>query len=222
MPIQKKPFTKYAVLSALILVLAIPVLGKTLVDDVNDRLTKTHLRLLPETVRTLFDQHRDVPNWFLQPPGTSLPQSMVKLSERLLNIPGVFRLKVWSKNGTILWSDHSELIGKNFAQNHHFQVALSGKDSYNNEGYRKVENKTEQDMRIVVEVYLPVYDGNRIVGVIELYESNKELSSLMVRSEETIWTTLAVAGVGLYLLMLTAYLLSHDIVTDLSQRQMKD
>lgn len=222
MPVQKKPFTKYAVLSVLILVVAILILGKTLVGDVNDRLTKTHLRLLPETVRTLFDQHRDVTRWFLQPPGTSLPEPMVRLSERLLNIPGVFRLKVWDTHGTILWSDHADLIGKNFAQNHHFQVASSGKDAYNNEGFRKVENKTEQDEQIIVEVYLPVYDGNRIVGVLELYESNKELSSLMVRSGQAIWTYLAVAGVGLYLLMLAAYLLSHDIVTELSQRQMKD
>ena len=222
MPVQKKPFTKYAVLSVLILVVAILIFGKVLVDDVNDRLTKTHLRLLPETVRTLFDQHRDVTSWFLQPPGTSLPEPVVRLSERLLNIPGVFRLKVWDTHGTILWSDHAELIGKNFAQNHHFQVASSGKDVYNNEGFRKVENQTEQYEQIVVEVYLPVYDGNRIIGVIELYESNKELSSLMVRSGESIWTSLAVAGVGLYLLMLAAYLLSHDIVTELSQRQMKD
>ena len=222
MPVQKKPFTKYAILSLLMLVVAILILGKALVDDSNDRLTKTHLRLLPETVRTLFDQHRDVTSWFLQPPGTSLPEPVARLSERLLNISGVFRLKVWNTHGTILWSDHAELIGKNFAQNHHFQVASSGKVAYNNEGFRKFENQTEQEERIVVEVYLPVYDGNQIVGVIELYESNKELSSLMVRSGESIWVSLAVAGVGLYLLMLAAYLLSHDIVIELSQRQMKD
>lgn len=218
MPIQKKPFTKYAVLSVLVIVVAILVLGKTLVDDSNDRLTKTHLRLLPDTVRTLIDQHQDVTSWFLKPPGTTLPESMAKLSERLLNISGVFRLKVWNTHGTILWSDHAGLIGKNFAQNHHFQVASSGNVTYNNEGFRKVENQTEQGEQIVVEVYLPVYDGNRIVGVLELYESNKELSLLMVRSAETIWTSLAVAGIGLYLLTLAAYLLSHDIVTELSQK----
>jgi hypothetical protein len=143
---------------------------------------------------------------------------MAKLSERLLNISGVFRLKGWNTHGTILWSDHAGLIGKNFAQNHHFQVASSGNVTYNNEGFRKVENQTEQGEQIVVEVYLPVYDGNRIVGVLELYESNKELSLLMVRSAETIWTSLAVAGIGLYLLTLAAYLLSHDIVTELSQK----
>ena len=50
MPAQKKPFTKYAVLSLLMLILVLFALGKTLIDDVNDRLTQTHLRRLPETV----------------------------------------------------------------------------------------------------------------------------------------------------------------------------
>ena len=203
------------------LAVVIFLLGNTLVDDSNDRLTKAHLRSFPETVRSILDQHKDVSQWFSQPPGATLPEPVARLSEGLLSIPGVFRIKVWDRHGTILWSDHAEIIGKNFAQNHHFQVASSGKVSYNNEGFRKAENQTEQDERVVVEVYMPVYDGNRIVGVIELYESNKELAALMVRSGESIWTSLAVAGVGLYLLMLAAYLLSHDIVTELSQRQMK-
>lgn len=218
MPVQKKPFTKYAVLSLLMLVVVIPVLGKSLVDEVNDRLTESHLRRLPETVHTIFDKHREVVHWFLQPPGTTLPAPVVRLSEGLLNIPGIFRLKMWNTDGTVLWSDHAEIIGKNFSQNRHFQTASSGKVSYNNEGLRKVENQTEQDERIVVEVYMPVYDGERIIGVLELYESDKELSSLMVSSVQTIWMYLAVAGVGLYLLMLTAYLLSHDVVTELTRK----
>jgi hypothetical protein len=221
MPVQKKPFIKYSILSLLMLVVVILLLGKALLDEVNESLTKTHLRRLPETVDTIFDRHRDVTRWFLQPPGTSLPEPMVKLSEGLLNIPGVFRLKVWNTDGTILWSDHAELIGKNFAQNQHFQVASSGTVAYNNEGFQKDENQTEQGERIVVEVYLPVYDDRRIIGVLELYESNTELSSLMVRSAETVWAFLAVAGIALYLLMLAAYLLSHDIAAELSQKTNK-
>lgn len=217
MTVKKKPFTYYAVLSLLVLILVIFGLGKNLVDEVNDHLTKTHLRMLPETVRSIFDQHQDVTDWFLQPAGTTLPESMARLSNGILNIPGVFRLKVWNAEGTILWSDQADLIGKNFAQNHHFQLASGGKTAYNNEGFKKSENKTEQNERIVVEVYTPVYDGNRIIGVVELYESDKELSSLMIRSAETIWMSLAVAGVAIYLLMLAVYLLSQDVVAQFSQ-----
>lgn len=222
MPVKKKPFTFYAVLSLLMIAVVILILGKTLVDDSNDRLTKTHLQRLPETVRAIFDQHRDVSQWFSRPPGTALSEPVARLSERLLNIPGVFRLKAWDTHGTILWSDHADIIGKNFAQNHHFQSASSGNVAYNNDGFRKAENQTEQDKRVVVEVYFPVYDDNRIIGVIELYESDIELSSLMVSSAETIWMSLALAGVGLYLLMLSAYMLSHDVVTELSQKRKRD
>lgn len=222
MPVKKKPFTYYAVLSLFVITVVLLILGKTLADDSKERLTRTHLRSLPETVRTIFNQHQDVTQWFSQPPGTTLPKPVARLSEGLLKIPGVFRLKMWDKEGTVLWSDHAELIGQNFSQNHHFQVASSGKTAYNNEGFRKAENKTEQGKRVVVEVYLPVYDGNQVIGVIELYESDKELSSQMVSSQETLWTSLTIAGIGLYLLILAAYLLSHDIVTELSQKRKKD
>jgi len=219
---KKKPFTYYAVVSLLIIIFVILGLGKSLIDEANDHLTETHLRMFPETVRTILDQHRDAKHWFLQPSDTALPESVASFFEGLLNIPGVFRIKVWNPDGTILWSDHAELIGKNFGQNHHFQVASNGKIAYNNKGFQKFENQTEQDERIVVEVYLPVYDGNRIIGVMELYESDKALSSLMVRSVETIWMSLAVAGVALYLLMLVAFLLSQDVVAQFSQTRMRD
>lgn len=213
MTVKKKPFTYYAVLSLLGIVIVLLVLGKTLVDSANNNLTKAHLRMLPQTVHSIFDQYQGVTDWFLQPPGTTLPKSMTRLSNGLLEIPEVFRLKVWNADGTILWSDHADLIGKNFAQNHHFQLASSGKVAYNNEGFKKSENITEQKERIVVEVYLPVYDGNRIIGVLELYESDKELATLMVQSSKTIWTSLALAGAVIYLLALIAYLLSQDVVT---------
>lgn len=218
MPVRKKPFSYFAVLSLAMIAIVIVILGNNLVDDSNDRVTKIHLRSLPDTVRSVLDQHKDVTQWFSQPPGGALPEPVARLSEGLLNLPGVFRIKVWDKHGTILWSDHSEIIGKNFAQNHHFQVASSGDVSYNNEGFRKVENQTEQGERVVVEVYLPVYDADRIIGVLELYESDKQLSLLMTQSADSIWLSLFFSGVGLYLLILAAYLLSHDIVTELSQK----
>ena len=222
MTVKKKPFTYYAVLSLLCTVVVVLVLGMALVDNANTNLTKAHLRMLPETVDSIFDQHQDVTDWFLQPPGSALPVSMSRLSSGLLKVPGVFRLKIWNADGTILWSDHADLIGKNFAQNHHFQLASGGKVAYNNEGFKKSENISEQKERIVVEVYLPVYDGDRIIGVMELYESDKVFSAQMRHSAETLWMALAVAGAALYLLMLAAYLLSQDVVAQFSQTTMRD
>jgi len=217
MTVKKKPFTYYAVLSLLSTVVVVLVLGMALVDNANTNLTKAHLRMLPETVDSIFDQHQDVTDWFLQSPGTALPVSMSRLSSGLLKVPGVFRLKIWNADGTILWSDHADLIGKNFAQNHHFQLASGGKVAYNNEGFKKSENISEQKERIVVEVYLPVYDGDRIIGVLELYQSDKELASMVVQSSKIIWTSLVLAGLVLYLLLLAVYLLSQDVVASFAK-----
>jgi len=222
MSVKKKPLTLYAVLSLLMIAVVIFGLGNTLVDEANDNLTETHVRVLPETFRSILDQHPDSLAWFLQPPGTTLPGSVARLSEGLLKIPGVYRIKLWNADGTVLWSDRTELIGQNFAQNYHFQIASSGKVAYNSKGFQKFENQTEQADRIVVEVSSPVYDGPRIIGVLELYESDKVLSSLMLRSAETIWLSVVVAGGVLYLLMMVAFLLSRDVVAQFTQKRAGD
>lgn len=199
------------------IVVCIIGLGKILIAETNDHLTETHIRMFPETVRTVFSQHQETKDWFMQPSGTPMPESVSSLSEGLLKIPGVFRVKFWNKDGTILWSDLSDLIGKNFGQDHHFQTASSGKTSYVNKGHKKYENKTEQSEEIVIEVYVPVYDGTSVIGVVELYESDKELSSLMEHSANDIWMLLSSVGAALYLLMLVTYLLSNDVVAQYSQ-----
>ena len=94
MTVKKKPFLYFAVIIFLVIVVVVLCLGKILVDSTNNNLTKTHLRMLPEAVHSLFDQHQDVTDWFLQPPGTTLPRSMVRLSDGLLKIPGVPKVVV--------------------------------------------------------------------------------------------------------------------------------
>lgn len=216
---RKNPFISFAVLSLLVTIFVGLLLGEMLFDKSSDRLVKTHLRLFPETVRNTFDNHRETVPWFSQSPGGTLPVPVAKLTQGLLKIPGVFRIKIWNTDGTIIWSDQTELIGQNFSQNQHFQIASRGTVSYNNTGFRKPENQTEQNEQIIVEVYAPVYDGDRVIGVMELYESDKVLSTLILNSAKTTWTSLALAGAGLYLLMIAVYLLTHDVVAQFSQKR---
>ena len=68
---------------------------------------------------------------------------------------------------------------------------------------------SEQEVRIVVEIYAPVFDGRDVVGVMELYETDEALSSPMVRSEEVVWQLVVGVGGLLYLLLLAVLFLSH-------------
>ena len=204
-----KPIVSFAILAFLTVSCVVFGLGQMLNSDLNDRLMDTHLKVFPATVQSTLSKHSETLPWFSSSPSKNLPESVTSLFDSLLSLPGVFRIKVWNNDGTILWSDRSDLIGKNFSQNYNFQVAASGKVSYNNKGLQKFENQSEQDFSIVVEVYAPVMIDGKVVGVIELYESDDAFSDLMSRATWSVWQHLLFAGGLLYLLLLAAFTLAQ-------------
>ena len=204
-----KPIVSFAILAFLTVFCVVFVLGQMLNSDLNERLMDTHLRMFPATVQSALSPHSETIPWFSSPPGKELPESVTSLFESLLSLPGVFRIKVWNNDGTILWSDRSDLIGKNFGQNHNFRVAASGKVSYNYKGLQKFENQSEQDFSIVVEVYAPVMIDGKVVGVVELYETDAAISDLVDRATWSVWQHLIFAGVILYLLLLVIFTLAQ-------------
>ena len=202
---KNKPIAIFAILAFIIVFCTVFGLGKMLSNDLNERLLATHLNVFPVTVQSTLAQYSDVLPWFSSPPGKELPKSVNALFNSLLNLPGVFRIKAWNNDGTIVWSNRSELIGKNFGQNHHFQVAASGTVSYNNKGYQKLENQSEQDSGIVVEVYAPVKVDGKVVGVVELYENDEAIFDLVARAKQSVWRHVVSAGGLIYVFLLVAF-----------------
>ena len=207
--LKNKPIVLFAILAFMAVSCVAFGLGQMLSNDQNERLLDTHLKVFPVTVQSTLAQYSETLPWFSSPPGKEVPESVNSLFDSLLNLPGVFRIKVWNNEGTILWSDRSDLIGDNFAQNHNFQMAARGEVSYNNKGLQKFENQTEQDSSIVVEVYAPVKIDGKVVGVVELYENDEAVSDLMARAKRSVWQHVVFAGGLLYLLLLIAFSLTQ-------------
>mgnify|MGYP001182377547 CR=1 FL=1 len=196
----------YAAIS-FVLILAITYgFGVVTTRKVTDQITKAHLRQLPETVQGIMREHPDASPWFSRPPEKSIPAPVRDMFTALTNIPGVFRAKLWDTHGTILWSDRQELIGENFAQDQHFQLAAMGETAFNNEGRLRLENMSEQGEKIVVEVYVPVRVKGKVVGVIEVYENDSGLSAQLIEVEQSIKKNIILAGGILYLLLLSLYI----------------
>jgi hypothetical protein len=63
---------------------------------------------------------------------------------QVVTMPEVFRVKVYAADGTVLWSDESQLIGRRFADNPHLNGALAGQTVVNMESggrrYRAVQD----------------------------------------------------------------------------------
>jgi two-component system, NtrC family, sensor histidine kinase HydH len=105
------------------------------------------------------------------------PASQRRFSEffaRALANPEVVRVKLYSADMRVLWSDEPRLRGVQFPDNAHLRRALGGDPVADLEPGRKSENVYEKAFGVTVELYVPlVLPGSsppRVYGVVEVYK----------------------------------------------------
>jgi signal transduction histidine kinase len=98
------------------------------------------------------------------------------------------RIKVWAKDGTIIYSDDDEIIGKNFKENTRFLESIKGQITSEIKEPIDPENVAEVGYEQLIEIYVPIWlDSTQPIGVIELYcsldsmnESIQKVNSLIL------------------------------------------
>jgi signal transduction histidine kinase len=84
----------------------------------------------------------------------------------------ILRIKVWSVDGTVVFSDDKSIIGKNFPDNEEFQEAMEGDVISEIQEPVKPENVEETGYGQLMEIYVPITsDDGKIIGIIETYTS---------------------------------------------------
>lgn len=82
----------------------------------------------------------------------------------------ILRIKVWSTDGTIVYSNDRTIMGQNFVDNEEFQAAMSGEIESEIKDPVKAENIKETGYGQLMEIYVPVTsDDGDIIGIIETY-----------------------------------------------------
>lgn len=125
------------------------------------------------------------------------------LSERVL------RVKIWSADGRILYSDESRLIGRQFPRKaDHVEVLASGGIRSEQASISGPENIYERKLGDLLEVYLPIrLPGGELV-VYEQYERYESVT----RSSRRLLRQLGIPlGLGLALLWLTQLPLARSL-----------
>lgn len=107
----------------------------------------------------------------------------------------VVRIKIWDKNGTILYSDDKNIIGKTFSVDNNLQQALGGKTTVEMINSNKVEPKNNDakfDKLIEVNVPIKLTGNNSIIGAYELFWDFSEVSQSIKHAYQYIWLLLSV------------------------------
>ncbi|MCL4416783.1 MAG: HD domain-containing protein [Actinobacteria bacterium] len=201
MKLLKNIIIQYTVITFLVILFISITLGIILSQRITNYTIQTHIDTFPQVIQSIVKDHPQVYTFLKSPAGTIVPEDVKVFLNDLFSFGAIFRIKVWGKDGTILWSDKTELIGLNYKDNINFNEAIQGKLDYEVSLPEKTEQVTEKGQGTILEIYTPVKKNEEIVGVIELYESNDNLYLQISKNIQIVWILVSLAGVILYILL---------------------
>ncbi|MBI3456735.1 MAG: PAS domain-containing protein [Candidatus Rokubacteria bacterium] len=123
----------------------------------------------------------------------------------LRELPEVFRIKVFDRDGRVVWSDEPRLIGLAFPDNPYLARALRGEVATVLESPGRPEHLYERSRTYVVEAYVPIVFPGRpeLVGVIETYKDAARLVFEIRQAQRQMWGV--TGGIGLFLYVTLAF-----------------
>ncbi len=184
------------------------VLGVTVSRSLIQTMVDRELTLTGSFVQSQVREHNLYE--IFRTPTTALGEAKLgALVDPLRNIPDVIRIKVYNRQGTILWADEPRLIGQRYPDNHELQEALEGKIEIEFKQTGKAEHLYERDRySTLAEIYIPIFqrDGQAVIGVVELYKYPTALLAQIQKARLLIW---AICLAGAIVLQSVGFWLFH-------------
>jgi HD-GYP domain-containing protein (c-di-GMP phosphodiesterase class II) len=130
----------------------------------------------------------------------------------------IVRIKIWNRNGLLIYSDDKNILGKSFPLDEDIQEAFNGEIATDISPLQSAENIDERGLyRELFEIYVPLQliDSESIQGAYEVYYDLSKLQPRLLHIRYTVWS-----GVGIAFMILygTLFLLVHGASRELIQR----
>ena len=114
----------------------------------------------------------------------------------------IVRVKIWNKDGVLVYSDEKDLIGQKFPLSDELTDALGGKTAMDVSALTKTENVSERGIGPrLFEIYVPVSprDSSSVLGAYEIYHDLDVLQPQIDSVQRLVYVTLGIGFVGLYI-----------------------
>jgi len=124
----------------------------------------------------------------------------------------VVRIKVWAKDGVIVFSDDESLIGQSFSDNENFQHSINGESIVVIKPPVDAENASEVGYEQLMEVYVPITLAsapNETIGVVETYYKLDSINAGVAEAQNKMMTILII---GTIILGFIIWVLLHFFV----------
>ncbi len=103
--------------------------------------------------------------------------------------PHVVRVKIWDRDGRVIWSDDRRLVGQVFTDNHELEEALEGEVPSEISTLDKAEQAFERPFERLLELYVPIHFGEdeEPSNVFEIYQNLDPLEQDVARQTTIVW-----------------------------------
>jgi HD-GYP domain-containing protein (c-di-GMP phosphodiesterase class II) len=130
----------------------------------------------------------------------------------------IVRIKIWNRDGLLVYSDDKNIIGEVFPIDVELQEALNGEIATDISNLQAAENIDEQKFYAeLFEIYVPIQPADAVAtrGAYEVYYDLSKLQPRLLRIRYTVWS-----GVGIAFLILygTLFLIVRNASRQLIQR----
>ncbi len=132
------------------------------------------------------------------------------------------RVKVWSPDGTVVYSDLPELVGRRFELSEHAEVAFAGGMGTQISDLSDPAHEFDRSRGELIEFYIPVLDDSGAVGaVVEVEQDVAGLNAALGRIARNVWLSI---GIGLAVLgvFMTALGIARAREVNRRRRQVED
>src|SRR5215207_7963945 len=130
----------------------------------------------------------------------------------------IVRIKIWNREGLLVYSDDKNIIGKVFAVEEDMQEAFHGEIAAEVTDLQSEENMDERGQYTeLFEIYVPLepVDSEEILGAYEVYYDLSKLQPRLTRIRYTVWSGV---GFGFLILYGTLFLVIRNASRELVQR----
>jgi HD-GYP domain-containing protein (c-di-GMP phosphodiesterase class II) len=207
--VRKNIILQYSATTFVIVIAISTALGITLTRRLEDYQISSHASLYPEVSRLTVTDDPEVHALFAAGVPQAVTPRLAGTFERFLTIGNVFGVKIWGRDGTILWSSAAEIVGMRFPEDDGFRRAMTGIVVCDNLQLHKPETIGAIDRGITLETYTPIFKDGTVIGVVELYEADRDLFAQIARNTLLTWSMVVLAGVLLWALLFVIFLQAY-------------
>lgn len=140
---------------------------------------------------------------------------------RLVAAGKILRIKIWSPDGTVVFSDLPALRGRQFPPDSDLTGVMAGRISTDFSSATDAENVFERGLADdFLSIYLPIRSpaSGQIVGAYEVYEDAAPIASAMAHMRQDVLLIVGGMALGLLALLFAAFSVASRLVTRQNRR----